>query len=263
MNSALLWSGPTQLPGQTGQIAAVVTGIRGTSLNRKTGPMAQVWYIPVDQGPLVGGEGAVLGGRDRAVCGSCKHRPSDGGVCYVDVPSGPQRVLHTYERGAYPRPSRSELRELLRGKAVRFGAYGEPPSIPLDVYADILPVLGSWQGYTHAWSHLDVRDWGWLMASTDSRAETAEARARGWRTFRVRLEGEPLEANERVCPAAEEAGSKLTCMQCRQCNGSLEAPGRPSRVIVAHGFRSARFPDVARQLRLFGEQPPDAASLLR
>lgn len=261
MKGAVLWEGETCLPGATGRVAAVVTGMDGSSKNRKTGAMPQVWYIPTDQpGTLFR---AVETGNDGAVCGTCKHRPSTGGACYVDLFRGPQRIWHTYQRGGYPRPPMGDIREALRGRVVRFGAFGEPPSIPRSVYLDLLPELGGWQGYTHAWDRLDAEDWGFLMASTDTRLETLTARARGWRTFRVRLEGEPIDPGERVCPAAAEAGRKLTCLQCRQCDGAWNAPRRPSRAIVAHGFRSGRFAAAARQLRLFGERALDAVSLLR
>lgn len=257
MNGAVLWEGETQLPGETGRVAAVVTGIQGTSKNSKTGKMAQVWYFPTDQGPLIGPEGAVLAGRDRAVCGTCKHRPATGGACYVNIPRGPQRVWYAYQQGRYPRSSLGEICEALRGKAIRFGAYGEPPCIPLSVYQEILPALGSWQGYTHVWSQLDAGLWGFLMASTDTREETSRAHAQGWRTFRTRRAREPLLDGERVCPAAKEAGHALTCLQCRQCNGTTGGARRPHRVIIVHGFRAARFAETARQTRLF---PPSSAS---
>lgn len=256
MNGAVLWEGETCLPGETGRVAAVITGMgEFPSKNKKTGPMAQVWYIPIDQGPLIGLGGAVLGGRDRAVCGTCKHRPSEGGACYVGIPRGPQRVWYAYQQGRYPRPSIEEICEALRGKAIRFGAYGEPPSIPLGVYQQLLPVLGSWQGYTHVWPQLDVASWGFLMASTDTRKETLTAQAAGWRTFRTRLAGEPLMPSERVCPAAEEAGHALTCLACRQCDGNARGARRPHRVIIVHGFRAARFARSARQTYLFLPEP--------
>lgn len=253
MNGAVLWEGETCLPGQTGRVAAVITGMtrRNPSTNRKTGPMAQVWFLPADEGGTL--FDVVGKGYDGAVCGTCKHRPSTGGACYVDLYRGPQRIWYTYRRGGYPKVSLPDIREALRGQAVRFGAFGEPPSIPLYVYQGLLPALGSWQGYTHAWEHLDAEDWGFLMASTDTRLETLRARALGWRTFRVRLASEPLDSGERVCPAAEEAGRKLTCLECRQCDGTWKGANRPSRSIVAHGFRAGRFAGTARQVKLFGE----------
>jgi hypothetical protein len=264
LRGAVLWEGPTCLPnGGSGRIAAIATGIAAsaTTKNRKTGRgVVQVWYIPTDQGPLIGAGGVVLSGRDQAVCGNCKHRPATGGACYVNIGRGPQRIWYTYQRGGYPKPSLPVLQEVLHGRTVRFGAYGEPPSIPLHVYTELLPVLGAWQGYTHAWENLEASAWGFLMASVDTRLEGLVARAKGWRTFRVRRQGEPLDSGERVCPAAEEAGHLLTCAKCRQCDGSWTHPDRPSRVIVSHGFRAARFADTARQVRLFaknliGEKP--------
>jgi hypothetical protein len=72
------------------------------------------------------------------------------------------------------------------------------------------------------------------MASVDTVNEMIEARAQGWRTFRVdttRVIG--AQRGEVLCPAAAEAGKKLTCAQCLACCG---ADGRKGSIYIpAHG----------------------------
>jgi len=75
------------------------------------------------------------------------------------------------------------------------------------------------------------------MASVDTVAEAAEARANGWRFFRVRGHGDPLLTNEFACPAAAESGKRLQCVDCFACNGAPNGKSGGSVAIVAHGFR--------------------------
>lgn len=72
------------------------------------------------------------------------------------------------------------------------------------------------------------------MASVDSAAERLEAKSLGWRTFRVRDLGEPIEPKEGVCPASVEAGHRTTCDLCRACGGH-SAKAKIDMVIMAHG----------------------------
>ena len=75
------------------------------------------------------------------------------------------------------------------------------------------------------------------MASTDSIAETAEAHAAGWRTFRIRKPGELPIVGEIDCPASDEQGHRLQCVDCMICNGCgpNDTAARVSVSIVAHG----------------------------
>ena len=61
--------------------------------------------------------------------------------------------------------------------------------------------------------------------------ERDTAARRGWRTFRTKLPGEGVDADEVVCPATTQG---MTCNACRACDG-LASPGRASVVIDAHG----------------------------
>ena len=81
----------------------------------------------------------------------------------------------------------------------------------------------------------------YCMASCDSVEEAQEARDRGWRTFRVtESPGDKVLSNEVVCPASDEAGHKLQCIQCGACDGT--ARGLKSHIIIqAHGAKTKRF----------------------
>jgi hypothetical protein len=72
-----------------------------------------------------------------------------------------------------------------------------------------------------------------LQASVDTEAEALEARSLGWRTFRVRLPGEPLLAFESDC----ESVSGAQCIDCLGCHGGRS----PCRSIEIHGCRSRRY----------------------
>jgi hypothetical protein len=79
------------------------------------------------------------------------------------------------------------------------------------------------------------------MASVDSRREYADAKAAGWRTFRVRTVAEPLAATEIACPAADEAGKKTTCERCKLCNGARRNDNRRDIAIQVHGSGAQKF----------------------
>jgi hypothetical protein len=101
----------------------------------------------------------------------------------------------------------------------------------------VIPAAGAgWTGYTHQWRTCDPRWKGYLMASVETVADQAIARAAGWRTFRVGTD--PQSAREVVCPASAEAGYKTTCSHCRLCSGTTgrgAESGARDIVIAPHG----------------------------
>lgn len=118
-------------------------------------------------------------------------------------------------------------------KLVRFGAYGEPVNLPLEVrdalwgLVDNKKVKGT--GYTHAWrTTKDTR----FMASVHTLGEFIDATALGYRCYMVTDEAE---ADETMinCPASKEAGRKVTCTECGLCCGS-KMPNAKSIFILNH-----------------------------
>jgi hypothetical protein len=237
------YRGPSLLTGEP--IVGVLTGLEGGSLNPKTGGMAQAWIIRPDLAP----QEAKRRDRDDAICGDCRHRGhgGEGSTCYVPAWLGPTNVWKMFTRGGYPEATWPDLQAVVEGRHVRLGAYGDPAALPFEVWRTLLVTVAGWVGYTHVWKICDARFKTILMASVDTEAEFIQAGLRGWRTFRVRGQSDPLmtvgnigrpnlpasTALEFACPASDEMNHRTTCQRCQLCRGT-SSPAR-SVAIVAHG----------------------------
>lgn len=231
----ILWEGASALDGQP--IVVIATGIGKASRNEKTGDMVQTWIMRADIEPHL----AVKTGDDASVCGECPHRPAKGGSCYVKVFQAPLSIFRAYKRGVYRRATVEELAGLGEGRMVRLGAYGDPAAAPLWLWEALVSRASGVTGYTHQWRSAPQGFARLVMASADSFAEGLEARAAGWRTFRIRTADEALEPKrEFVCPASAEAGYRTNCASCKACGG-LDAKAKASPVIIAHGATAKRF----------------------
>jgi len=233
-NGAILWQGKSRLDGSP--LVAIVTGLTRPSANEKTGPMAQVFILRSDIAPLT----AIATGADAGICGDCPHRGTSDGTrntgrtCYVTVAQSPQSVFRAFERGSYPVRTAAAVGRQLEGRSIRLGAYGDPAAVPARIWRALVARAKSHTGYTHQWrAPMAAAYRPFLMASVDSAAEYATARAAGWRSFRVRAAAEGLDVNEIACPASEEMGYRTTCERCGLCAGA----GRPAKsiAIVVHG----------------------------
>jgi hypothetical protein len=226
----VLYQGPSQLDGKP--IAAIATGIRRASDNGKTGDMIQVWIVPLAEAPHI----AVKTGTDATVCGDCKHRPFLGGGCYVLAHNAPRQVWFSHKQGRYPTPTKKQARDILRGTKVRFGAWGDPAAVPFEVWGNLLPVLKAWTGYTHQWPTLPEQWSAFLMASVDNAGEYFQARAQGWRTFRVMTGMQKQQQGEITCASDSKGRS---CADCRLCDG--QNTRAKNITIHVHGTRKGRF----------------------
>lgn len=230
----ILWEGASELDGAP--IVIIATGFGARSRNEKTGDMIQTWIMRADIDPV----SATRTGQDSSVCGDCPHRPAMAGSCYVTVWQAPRSVWDAYKRGIYKRATADDARDLLAGRAVRVGSYGDPAAAPYAFWAHALERAAVWTGYTHQWRTADPRLARIAMASADTLSEARLARAAGWRTFRVRAAAEPIAEREFACPASVEAGHKTDCASCRACGGT-ESKARAHPVIIAHGSKARRF----------------------
>ncbi len=225
----VIYEGPSMLNGEP--IVAIATGFKGSlSSNIKTGPMIQTWILAQDEEP----HHAVKSGTDEAVCGDCKLRPLNLGVCYVLTFQGPLNIYRMWKRGGYQiyRP------EAFAGLAVRFGAYGDPAAVPFHIWDDIGFQASLTTGYTHAWKYCDPLHKHYCMASVDSEEEALEARHAGWRTFRVTTSpGDKSLSDEVICPASDVGGHKLQCIQCGICDGQVRRL-KSHVVIHVHGSKA-------------------------
>lgn len=225
------WRGQSRFTGD--QIVIVIT--QG-STNSKTGDMDQSWIILQDVHPFY----ATRTGADAGICSTCRHRSDGAGhrSCYVTVQHGPAGIWRALQEGRYPDLGLAAQRERLRGRNLRFGAYGDPTAAPFWIWCELASMVHGWTGYTHFWSDCSPEFKRLLMASVDTEQEAAAAQALGWRTFRVRQS--QLLPGEIVCPASEEAGHRTTCERCRLCGGTaVQSDGTrgrgPNIAIYPHG----------------------------
>ena len=105
--------------------------------------------------------------------------------------------------------------EISNDKYIRFGTYGEPTLIPLNLVSNMVQASKSHTGYTHQWSKKPDYS-AFFMASTHSECQANMASKIGFRSFIA--SNETLE-NAVVCPASSEAGFKSTCEKCGLCSG--------------------------------------------
>ena len=149
---------------QTEEIAIIATL---KTRNRKTGKMIQIWIINRNISPM----DALQSGASSAICFDCPHMGDGTGkkrTCYVNL-RYVQAVWKAYQRGRYEYLPMSEYARVFAGKAIRFGAYGEPVLLPIAHVEALAAVASRWTGYTHQWRRAEFAAYrAFLMASCDS-----------------------------------------------------------------------------------------------
>jgi hypothetical protein len=234
----ILYQGPSMIDGAP--IVAIATRFETRKSNNvKTGDMVQTFIIRSDVHPL----DAIKRGLDSSVCGDCLARPANAGFCYVQVGKSVASVYGAFLRGRYAAPGvdydPAILADLFAGSIFRLGAYGDPGAAPFAIWEHATRLVKARNGYTHQWRRFPEFK-AVCMASCDDESDHAEAKAQGWRTFRVRLAYEPLARREIACPASAESGHKTTCSACQACGG-LQAKAKADIAIIAHGPTARRF----------------------
>ena len=216
--------------------------------NIKTGPMPTAWIIRSDIHP----QEAVKTGEDFSICGNCHLRPEmveklkalgvdNPPSCYVAVFQAPTQIYKAYHRGVYVRVSLDELAEILRGRTLRIGGYGDGAVVPVAVWERLLQFVTRHTAYTHGWTmpNFDASFLKIAMVSVDPfsvaeyAAEFAALPTTG-RKFRMLEDGETPKVDEVLCPNFTH---KTQCIDCGLCAGvSVQA-----KHVVAHdhGPRSA------------------------
>lgn len=110
----------------------------------------------------------------------------------------------------------------------RLGVYGEPITLPLNVMGKLVRISKSHTGYTHQWNKDTAGEYSkYLMASTHNTFETLIAESRGYRSFQS---SKQKDAKMPVCPASKEMNYKLTCIQCKACDG--KASGKSKSIFI-------------------------------
>lgn len=225
-----LYRGPSLLDG-----SPIVVILTLHSRNDKTGDMCQVYILRADMPPRE----AVESGEDKSICGECRHRHHTGGACYVIPWQAPTRVWRTWQAGKYP-VATSRHYNRIRGRAIRFGAYGDPAAAPVAIWERLSKVANSTTGYTHQVAKLESLDLlNHCMVSVDSEAEAIFYQGMKARTFRVKRPEEPILENEVYCPYYSP--SEVQCIDCGLCSSAY---GNGKSVVVnVHGQRAKRFQD--------------------
>ena len=223
----IVYEGPSKIDGEP--IVGIVTN---QSTNTKTGNLMQLYILRADVRPTL----ATTTGQDRSVCGDCKHRHFNGGACYVMPFTGPLGVWKAYKKGIY---ETLDDFNVFNNRVLRFGAYGDPHALPIDVLIMIKTHIKNGTSYTHLWKTLTGLDLNiskqFTMASVDNIEEKHEAQRLGYRTFRVVKDYDNLESDEIICPNITKG---VTCIECKLCNGNQI--GAKNIVVKAHGVKSKR-----------------------
>jgi hypothetical protein len=109
----------------------------------------------------------------------------------------------------------SRIVDLSKDKYIRFGTYGEPTLLPLNLVSDMVKASKSHTGYTHQWAKKTDYS-AFFMASTHNEGQAKMASKLGFRSF---IASDKTLENAVVCPASNEAGFKSTCEKCGLCSG--------------------------------------------
>tara|TARA_R100001594_G_C4036505_1_gene262289 strand:- start:742 stop:1395 length:654 start_codon:yes stop_codon:yes gene_type:complete len=187
------------------------------SANIKTGDMAQlailaIRYLPTD---------LLKKGMDYLICGLCALKGGKG--CYVN-PVVYNSIWRHAKKGKMPKLN----------KPIRLGSYGDPGLLPLKVLKQAIDkAKGRWTGYTHQWSDIDPSYAQYLMASIDGidGKTRQQAKAKGYRTFRILGPDDNLEQGEILCPNFTH---DVQCRDCLLCSGT-EGRGKTDIAIPVHG----------------------------
>ena len=210
----------------------IIAVITLKSTNIKTGNMASMWILHKDLSPIE----ASKEGKDESICGMCPHRHNLGGACYVTLFQAPLQVWKSYHKGNYPKVNDMTIFE---GMSVRFGAYGDPNVIPIDILVQLKSVVKNSTSYTHQWKTESDNESlkSVSMASVDNKAEATLAIQNGWRYFRVTNDISDInKATEIVCPNTTKG---IQCIDCGLCNGNtIKAK---NIVIEVHGSKKKKF----------------------
>ena len=129
---------------------------------------------------------------------------------------------------------RDALLTMVKGRYMRFGAYGEPVYTPLGLVRDIVNNASSWTGYTHQWSNPNFNGYHlYFMASVHNVKEAFEASTFGYRSFISAIKDELADVNAVQCPASKEANYKSSCDICQLCSG-IQGKGAKDVKINTH-----------------------------
>ena len=121
-----------------------------------------------------------------------------------------------------------EIIEMCKGSYVRFGTYGEPSLLPLELVRNIADVAKSWTGYTHQWE----KQWAQPFKDYFMASRHESNKAEGWRSFQALTIHNHRSSNTVGCPASKEGGYKSNCATCGLCSGLLGKGKKDVKIII-------------------------------
>jgi hypothetical protein len=201
------------------------------STNRKIGDMQQVSVLVDSISPI-----EALQGRDSKICGDCALRPSKQGGCYVTVARFAQAVWKSIK-------GQDVVNTWATTKPVRLGAYGDPAMLPIGLLAKLTKGRKH-TGYTHQWQRVAPTYGRYLMASIDKLSgdidtQIKQAKAKGYRYFRVSDDGKDLRKGEILCPNFSHG---VSCADCLLCDGSKGSKDKRKNIVIpVHGSNSKKY----------------------
>ena len=212
----------------------VISIVTFNSVNEKTGNMFQIWHLVKSIKPTE----ALKKGLNSLVCGDCSLQGDKTGknrTCYVNLGQGPRAVYTKWQNGGYPKIDQCMIKYLFAGENVRFGAYGNPSILPLDIIREICNAVDLHTGYIHNWNTIDNGYSKYFMASVETIEQYRLAKSRGFRTFRIVKDYSENLATEITCLSDSKG---LLCKQCGLCNGGNKAK---DITIKIHGTGKTNF----------------------
>lgn len=200
------------------------------SENAKTGDMHQIGFLHSDMIPTE----CIKQNADVEICKGCHLR---GAMCYVN----PVTLNQKWRKFA-PMP----VDKPIVNKPIRFGEYGNPSLLPLNMIRDLVNAARkvgrvTHTGYFHDWlENPKRRQYGkYFMASVDEPTAHAKgmsvdqlyakAKSYGLRTFRILKPGDCKHQNEIECPYP-----RVQCKDCGLCSGT-QHNSQKDIVVQLHG----------------------------
>ena len=175
---------------------------------------------------------------DGSNCLDCPFSVSSGsGGCYThkfQQYSGMLKMLRSIGSDALTPLDKEKYRNIMdmsHDTYIRFGTYGEPSLLPIELVESMSLLSKSWTGYTHQWKQEWAGEYGkFFMASTHNQEESIVANGVNYRSFIATKVG-----NEDAvgCPASKEMGFKTNCAKCGLCSGT-EGKGKKDIKILEH-----------------------------
>lgn len=212
--------------------------------NKKTGNVVQLAFLDASIAPKRDLEHA------RKIDSYVSSHGCDSGCtafrgCYVSAFAfhigSIDRIWHDWKSGSIPTLSPRDQKIILFGRTVRFGEYGDPASVRVDVIERIAGLCSGHLGYTHRWRSCDPGFARYCMASVESTTDYVHAMARGYRPFLV----VPAGTARADIRKDITAGTPTPCVhdidgtQCdacpTPCNGTTWTSRKAGIYVIAHG----------------------------